>query len=96
MRGRETVRRIRHKHSRRSYLSVGVGGKSNSLTIQSLYPFNICICNTKVAMARAAFCVVLCAIYFYIVSYFILNYLRCLHVCALYCIIFFGNGGLTK
>ena len=35
-------------------------------------------------------------IYFYIVSYFILNYLRCLYVCTLYCILFFGNGGFNK
>ncbi len=39
-------------------------------------------------------CHVKCAfIYFYIVSYFILTYLRCLYVCTLYCILFFGNGG---
>ena len=42
-------------------------------------------------------CHVKCAfIYFYIVSYFILNYLRCIYGCTLYYIVFFGNGGLHK
>ena len=38
-------------------------------TIQSLYTrLQFCICNTKVAIARAALCVVLCAVYCVLVS----------------------------